>query len=136
MNLRVARHTNDLEKIKTFYIDILGFSLLGGFENHNNYDGVFIGKPNLDWHFEFTTSNDKANHYFDEDDILILYPLEINEYNILISNLLHNNISIITSKNPYWNDPEVSGGKMVLDPDGYRIVISPLRIKETRQNLM
>jgi catechol 2,3-dioxygenase-like lactoylglutathione lyase family enzyme len=125
MNLRIARHTNNLEKIKSFYIDVLGFSLLGGFENHNNYGGVFIGKPNLDWHFEFTASNDKANHYFDEDDILVLYPIKLKEHDTLIRDLLSNNISIITSKNPYWNE----NGKMVLDPDGCRIVISPLRIK-------
>ena len=44
MTFRFARHTNDLEQIKSFYIDILGFELLGDFENHNDYDGIFIGK--------------------------------------------------------------------------------------------
>ena len=42
MTFRFARHTNDLEQIKSFYIAILGFELLGTFENHNGYDGVFI----------------------------------------------------------------------------------------------
>ncbi|MFM2369554.1 MAG: hypothetical protein RL619_1864 [Bacteroidota bacterium] len=124
MNLRIARHTNNLEKIEAFYVNILGFERLGGFQNHNNYDGVFIGKPKLDWHFEFTQSNEKANHHFDKDDILVLYPETVLEYNNLINNILENNISIITANNPYWNDPEVSGGKMFLDPDGFRIVIS------------
>jgi catechol 2,3-dioxygenase-like lactoylglutathione lyase family enzyme len=124
MNLRVARHTNNLEKIKSFYIDILGFELLGSFENHDNYDGVFLGKPNLDWHFEFTISNEKAQHSFDEDDIFVIYPEKVIDYNNLINNLLINCVSIIISKNPYWNE----NGKMFLDPDGYRIVISPLKI--------
>lgn len=124
MNLRVARHTNNLEQIKSFYIDILGFELLGSFENHDNYDGVFIGKPNSDWHFEFTTSDDKANHTFDEDDIVVLYPTAASEYDDLIRNLSNSNIISIASKNPYWND----NGKMFQDPDGYRIVISPLKI--------
>jgi catechol 2,3-dioxygenase-like lactoylglutathione lyase family enzyme len=124
MNLRVARHTNNLEKIKSFYIDLLGFELLGSFENHDNYDGVFIGKPNLDWHFEFTISNEKAQHSFDEDDIFVIYPEKVIDYNNLINNLLINCVSIIISKNPYWNE----NGKMFLDPDGYRIVISPLKI--------
>ena len=123
MNLRVARHTNDLEKIKSFYIDVLGFELLGSFENHNNYDGVFIGKPNLDWHFEFTKSNEKANHISDEDDIIVLYPKTILEYNRLIHIVEKNNIEIIVSKNPYWNE----NGKMLLDPDGFRIIISNLK---------
>jgi hypothetical protein len=125
MVLRVARHTNNLEKIEAFHVNILGFERLGGFQNHNNYDGVFIGKSDLDWHFEFTESNNKANHHFDEDDIIVLYPTTILEYNNLLDSLSNNNISIITSKNPYWNE----NGKMFLDPDGYRIVISPLRAK-------
>jgi len=125
MNFRLARHTDDLEKIKSFYIDILGFSLLGSFENHATYDGIFIGKPNLDWHFEFTKSNEKANHHFDEDDLLALYPETVLEYDNLLNNLIENNISIITSKNPYWNE----NGILFLDPDGFRIVISPLKIK-------
>ena len=44
MFLRVARHTNNIEKIEDFYINILDFECLGRFQNHNNYDGVFIGK--------------------------------------------------------------------------------------------
>jgi catechol 2,3-dioxygenase-like lactoylglutathione lyase family enzyme len=126
MTLRIARHTNDLEKIKSFYIGILGFKLLGSFINHDNYDGIFIGKPNLDWHLEFTKSNDLANHTFDEDDILVFYPETILEYKTLINNLLSNTFLTITSKNPYWN----KNGKMFLDPDGYRIIISDLKIKK------
>jgi catechol 2,3-dioxygenase-like lactoylglutathione lyase family enzyme len=125
MVLRVARHTNNLEKIEAFYINVLGFERLGGFQNHNNYDGVFIGKTGLDWHFEFTESNETANHHFDEDDVVVLYPNTILEYNNLLYSISNNNISIITSKNPYWNE----NGKMFLDPDGFRIVISPLRAK-------
>lgn len=47
MKLRFARHTNDLDKIKSFYINVLGFQLLGEFTNHDNYDGIFIGKTNF-----------------------------------------------------------------------------------------
>lgn len=123
MFLRVARHTNNLKKIEDFYVDILGFELLGGFEKHNNYDGIFIGKSGLDWHFEFTQSNEKANHSFDEDDIIVLYPKTISNYNDLIHKLEHSNISTIEPVNPYWKE----NGKMIQDPDGYRIVISSLK---------
>lgn len=125
MILRVARHTDDLEKIKLFYVDILGFELLGNFENHDSYDGIFIGKEGFDWHLEFTKSNEKANHFSDEDDILVFYPETMSEYNLLIEKLATNNILIIPSKNPYWN----INGKMILDPDGYRIIISKLKAK-------
>ncbi|CAM3620047.1 VOC family protein [Flavobacterium saliperosum] len=123
MKLRVARHTDDLEKIKTFYTDVLGFEILGSFENHDNYHGIFIGKPNLNWHFEFTKSDKKANHFSDEDDVLVLYPETISEYKKLINNTIKNNISSITSINPYWD----TNGKMFCDPDGFRIIISDLK---------
>lgn len=123
MFLRVARHTNDLEKIENFYVNILGFERLGGFQNHNNYDGVFIGKPGLDWHLEFTKSELEAKHTFDEDDIIVLYPKTISNYNDLIHTLTRNNIEMIPAINPYWNQ----NGKMIQDPDGYRIVISSLK---------
>jgi catechol 2,3-dioxygenase-like lactoylglutathione lyase family enzyme len=123
MFLRVARHTNNLEAIENFYVNILGFEQLGGFENHNNYDGIFIGKSGLDWHFEFTQSQTKANHTFDEDDVIVLYPKTILEYNELIKKLLQYNISSIHAINPFWNE----NGKMFQDPDGYRIVVSPLK---------
>lgn len=123
MFLRVARHTNNLENIENFYVNILGFERLGGFKNHNNYDGIFIGKSGLDWHFEFTQSEAKANHIFDEDDVIVLYPKTILDYNELINRLLRNNILTITAINPFWNE----NGKMFQDPDGYRIVVSPLK---------
>ena len=123
MFLRVARHTNNLEIIENFYVDILGFERLGGFQNHNNYDGIFIGKPGLDWHFEFTQSQTKANHTFDEDDVIVLYPKTISDYNDLKKKLLQYSVSIINAINPFWNE----NGQMFQDPDGYRIVISPLK---------
>lgn len=123
MFLRVARHTNDLEKMVDFYVNLLGFELLGDFQNHNSYDGVFIGKSGLDWHFEFTKSEEKTNHTFDQDDVIVIYPKSILDYDELISRLIHNNISIIASNNPFWNE----NGKMFMDPDGYRIVLSPLK---------
>ena len=123
MVLRVARHTDGLKKIEDFYINILGFERLGGFEKHNNYNGVFIGKSGLNQHFEFTESETKANHTFDEDDVIVLYPKTIEEYNILLSRFNDNNIPKIKAINPYWNE----NGQMFQDPDGYRIVISPLK---------
>lgn len=129
MTFRFARHTNNLEQIKSFYTEVMGFDLLGGFQNHNGYDGVFIGKSNENWHLEFTQSWEKAIHSFDEDDLLVFYPNSKLEFESLLERLTQHNILFIEAKNPYWNDIEVSGGKMFLDPDGYRIVISHLKIK-------
>ncbi|WP_281233540.1 VOC family protein [Flavobacterium gelatinilyticum] len=123
MFLRVARHTNDLEKIEIFYVDVLGFERLGGFQKHNKYDGVFIGKSGLDWHFEFTKSDVSAKHTFDEDDAIVLYPKTVADYDQLLNKLKKYNIASVTAVNPFWNE----NGTMIQDPDGYRIVISPLK---------
>lgn len=125
MTFRFARHTNDLEQIKSFYIAILGFELLGAFENHNGYDGVFIGKSNENWHLEFTKTKEVICFDFREDDILVFYPESKMEFDLLINILQSHEIEFIKAKNPYWNE----NGKMILDPDGYRILISDLKIR-------
>ena len=125
MKFRFARHTNDLDKLKQFYTNILGFEVLGSFENHNYYVGIFIGKQNLDWHLEFTQSDEIVAFNFNEDDILVFYPETLVEYDALIENCNKNNIGFMASKNPYWNE----NGKMIVDPDGYRIIISNLKAK-------
>lgn len=120
MNFRIARHTDNFEPLLNFYINLLGLEFLGEFKNHNNYYGIFIGKKGLDWHLEFTKSDDKANHHFDEDDLLVFYPKTESEYISILLRLEKNGIKQITPKNPYWNN----NGIMVQDPDGFRIVIS------------
>ena len=125
MTFRFARHTNNLEQLKSFYIDILGLELLGGFENHNGYDGVFIGTPTENWHLEFTKSDEIVSFNFGEEDILVFYPNTKLEYEMIHDKLLTNKIEFIKAKNVYWNE----NGKMILDPDGYKIVISHLKIK-------
>ena len=125
MKLRVARHTNNLENIKSFYVNILGLEILGGFENHNNYDGIFIGKPSEHWHLEFTKSKEKINIACNEEDYLVFYPENQLEYDQILKNIEANKIKFITSKNLYWNE----NGKIILDPDGFGIIISQQNLK-------
>ena len=125
MTFRFARHTNNLEQLKSFYIDILGLELLGGFENHRGYDGVFIGKLNENWHLEFTKSDEIVTFNFGEEDILVFYPNTKLEFELIHDKLKTNKMEFINAKNSYWNE----NGKMILDPDGYRVVISHLKIK-------
>lgn len=120
MTFRYARHTTDLKKIERFYTEIVGLEKLGGFQNHDNYDGLFLGHPNLSWHLEFTTSTNKPKSRFDEDDILVFYlksEIEISEIREIIK---RNNIILEIPKNPYW----LKNGIMISDPDGYKIIFS------------
>jgi catechol 2,3-dioxygenase-like lactoylglutathione lyase family enzyme len=126
MEFRFSRHTNNLARLTKFYVDVLGFEIIGKFENHNNYNGVFLGLPNANWHLEFTQSDEKAKHTFDEDDILVFYPSTIKEYKDLYLRIKQKKIDFILPKNAYWE----TNGIMILDPDGYRVVFSPSRIKK------
>jgi len=125
MELRNARHTNNLKLIIEFYTNILGLEVLFSFENHNDYSGAFIGKPGHRWHLEFTTSNNKAEHKFDDEDILVFYPTEKNEYEEIVESIEINNIEKIKAKNPFWDD----NGIMFKDPDGFRVIISNMKVK-------
>lgn len=123
MTLRVARHSMDLKKIKTFYISILGLDQLGFFKSHESYDGIFIGKEGQDWHLEFTISDHPPIHYPDEDDLLVFYIDTKAEYLEILSRFEIAGIKKEIAKNPYWN----KNGVLFKDPDGFGIV---LRLKE------
>ncbi len=125
MQFRFARHTNRLDKLIHFYVNIIGLDFLGEFKNHSGYDGVFIGKHNLDWHLEFTQTIEPVDHSFDEDDILVFYPETQTEYDNLLSRINTNNVMKLIAKNPYWKE----NGVTIKDPDEHCVIISPLKIK-------
>jgi hypothetical protein len=119
MKFRIARHTDNLKEIIHFYTEFLGVDILGSFENHDNYKGVFLGLKNENWQLEFTSSDEKPNHKPDEDDLIVFYTDTEDQFDKIISSLRKENINPIKSKNPYWN----SNGITVLDPDNFRVVI-------------
>ena len=120
MIFRAARHTNDLQALIEFYTNIIGLEKLGQFDKHENYSGVFLGKKGENWHLEFTQSNDEAQHSSDEDDILVFYPKEQVEYDAILKRIVENELELLKPQNPYW----ASNGVMILDPDGFRVVVS------------
>lgn len=119
MKFRSARHTNNLAPLVAFYRDALGLEVLGKFDSHDGYDGVFLGIPGADWHLEFTVSDEAVKHKPDEDDLLVFYPASAEEYERIIRRFSENNIPALEPKNPYWK----ANGITYADPDGYRIVI-------------
>ena len=120
MNFRYARHTTNLESIKTFYVDLLGLEILGSFENHDQYDGLFIGEKGADWHLEFTVSSIKPNHKPDEDDLLVFYFNTEEERAQRVVIIERTGIKSVKAANPYWNE----NGVTYEDPDGFRVVLA------------
>lgn len=119
MKFRIARHTNDLKKIISFYTELIGLDILGSFEDHDGYDGIFIGSKNSDWHLEFTISKEAAQHSSDEDDLLVFYTSNETEYQNINTRFIENGYPNRQAKNPYWNE----NGSYYLDPDGFGIII-------------
>lgn len=119
MIFRVARHTNDFEPLIEFYTEVIGLAILGKFENHNGYDGIFFGKEGLDWHLEFTKSESKADHKFDDDDLLVFYPKTKDEFEKILLQIEARKIKKLKPTNPYWQE----NGILISDPDGFKIII-------------
>lgn len=120
MHLRVARHTTNIEKIKKFYVEFLGLEILGEFQGHDRYDGIFIGLPQKNWHLEFTMSDHTPEHKPDEDDLLVFYSQDQTEFDTIIFRAAEMGYTDLVARNPYWN----SKGKTYQDPDGFRVVIA------------
>ena len=122
MKLRVARHTSDLERISRFYREALGLEVLGSFENHDEYDGIFLGIPGESWHLEFTASPEAPDHHADEDDLLVFY-VPAAHYPAFTEKVRRTGAPELPAKNPYWNN----NGTTFADPDGFRFVISKIQ---------
>lgn len=120
MKLRVARHTNDVDRIKDFYQGLLGLELLGEFHRHDGYDGIFLGLPDKDWHLEFTISDHSPEHQADEDDLLVFYAANQQEYQDILTRAASMGLAAVKPHNPYWKK-----GKIFEDPDGFRVVVAP-----------
>ena len=120
MKLRYARHTDKLAAITEFYTQIIGLEILGKFESHDNYNGVFLGLPNLDWHLEFTESDDAPFHKPDDDDLLVFYLEAQEEMNTIVERAGKFNLSAFKSKNPYWQNRGVE----LKDPDGFGLILT------------
>ena len=120
MKFRYARHTDKLKTITEFYTKVLGFKILGSFENHSKYNGVFLGLDDLDWHLEFTESANPAEHHPDADDLIVFYLNAQEEINTIKKKAGDYNTPIVKSKNPYWQ----ANGIELRDPDNFGVILT------------
>ena len=118
--LRIARPSEDLERIARFYVDALGMRVLGSFEDHNGFDGVMVGLPGALYHLEFTSRrSDAAGRQPIEDHLLVFYLPRRDHWHASVDQMLASGGHAVPSLNPYWN----RRGATFEDPDGYRIVL-------------
>ncbi len=120
MKFRYARHTDNLKSLIEFYTKFIGLEVIGSFKNHSNYNGVFLGYQDLDWHIEFTESNGKVSHSPDEDDLLVFYLNSAEELAAIKKNAESLGIIFTISNNPYWQ----KNGIEIKYPDGFGVILT------------
>ncbi len=118
--LRVARPTDDLERLLPFYTNGLDFQVLAAFEDHEGFDGVMLGLPGAPYHLEFTRCrHHSAGRAPTQDNLLIFYLPEEKAWSAACRRMSDAGFQPAPSFNPYWDVK----GKTFEDPDGYRIVL-------------
>jgi catechol 2,3-dioxygenase-like lactoylglutathione lyase family enzyme len=118
MQVRFARHTDQLDEIVRFYRDGLGLPEIGRFSGHAGYDGVFLELPGTDAHLEFTTGGEHAAPKPHPESLLVLY---LGDDETVARALVSSRASPVVPANPYW----ASNGVTIEDPDGFCVVLVP-----------
>ena len=100
------------------YVSGLGLSMLGGFENHDGFDGLMLGWEGAGWHLELTVCRDHPVHPCPTvEDLLVLYLGEA--WATTASQMTAVGFVECAAFNPWWS----GRGVMLRDFDGYRTVL-------------
>jgi catechol 2,3-dioxygenase-like lactoylglutathione lyase family enzyme len=120
MQLRVARHTQRLDEVVAFYRDGIGLAEIGGFRDHDGYDGVFLAVPGTDAHLELTAGGEASAPAPHPESLLVFYLGDETAVRDAVARL---GLDPIPPANPYWAEHGITLG----DPDGFRVVLVPER---------
>jgi len=120
VQFRIARPTNQIEKMIKFYHNGLGLEKIGEFRGHEGYDGVMFGAPNNSYHLEFTQSEEEIELPTPtKEHLLVFYLPNFFELKRIVHKLMAMGYNEVEPENPYWG----RGGITIEDPDGWRIVL-------------
>jgi catechol 2,3-dioxygenase-like lactoylglutathione lyase family enzyme len=118
--LRVARPSDDLDALLSFYREGLGLEVLYRFEGHDGFDGVMLGRPGWPYHLEFTrAAGHPAGRAPTADNLLVFYLPDPQAWAAAVARMRRAGYEPVKAFNPYW-DRE---GATFEDPDGYRVVL-------------
>lgn len=120
MQLRVARHTERLDELVAFYRDGVGLTEIGGFRDHDGYDGVFLELPGTGTHLELTAGGRNGAPESHPEALLVLYLGDDEAVRTVVARL---GTDPVPPANPYW----AAHALTFEDPDGFRIVLVPER---------
>jgi catechol 2,3-dioxygenase-like lactoylglutathione lyase family enzyme len=120
MQLRVARHTERLDALVRFYRDGLGLTEVGGFQDHDGYEGIFLDVPGTGAHLELTAGGVHGGPVPHPESLLVLYLGDEQTVRAVADRL---GAEPVAPANPYWAEH----GLTLEDPDGFRVVLVPER---------
>jgi len=102
------------------YQNGLGLDVLSHFEDHEGFDGIMLGNPEMPYHFEFTHHRGhETGKAPTQDNLLVFYIPDKDEWEVQCRRMIDAGFKLMRSYNPYW-DRE---GKTFEDLDGYRVVL-------------
>ena len=121
VGFRSARPANDLRAIERFYVEALGCTRLGSFEDHEGFDGLIVGAPDRAWQVEFVREHGvTAPRAPTDEHLLVFYVADraaLAEREAAMDAAGH---ARVEPHNPYW----LRHGATFADPDGYHVVIA------------
>ena len=123
-HLRIARPVSALERSVDMYRKGLGLIEIGRFEDHAGFDGVMLGRPDLQYHFEFTyCRTHPVAPAPTAEDLLVFYLPDEDEWQATCAAMLAAGFIEVPSFNPFWQQR----GRTFEDRDRYRIVLERAR---------
>jgi len=121
-HLRIARPSRDLDRAGRFWIDGLGLEVLyrAGTDAEGGHALLMLGWPQASWHLELVEDpSGETPPSSTDEDLLVLYvggPID----GEAVDQLIRAGGQQVAARNPYWD----RWGVTVVDPDGYRLVLS------------
>lgn len=126
---RVARPTDRLEEVVTFYRDGLGLPFIESFGEHEGYTGVLLGLPGVNYHLEFTHHKDGSDCPApSRDNLLVFYMYDRAAMDRVVERLGKMGYPPVPPENPYWSPDR---GVTIEDPDGWRIVLMQIKKEQS-----
>lgn len=121
--VRVARPTDKLQEVESFYCEGIGLQKLGSFKDHEGYDGIMLGLPGYTYHLEFTQHKiGSPCPAPSKDNLLVLYIPSKESIISITKRLKSMGYPEVTPENPYW---KIKQAITIEDPDGWRVVLMP-----------
>ncbi len=119
--LRLARSTNQLERLIDFYCGGLGYEVLDRYEEQRGWDGVICGHRDWPYQFEFSQKRQHEevpgaptpNHF-----VVISIP-DREEWKAVLGRLFDQGFQQVTNPQLYADGDSAA----FEDPDGYRVVV-------------